>query len=380
MPRDTWGTPGRILAVRLDNVGDVLLLGPALRALKARFPASALTLLASPAGSQAAALLPWVDDLVPWRASWQDASSSLPLDPAREQELVAALRARRFDAAFIFTSFSQSVWPPAYACYLAGIPVRVGQARDFGGSLLSDCVKPPADCTHQSERNLHLLEACGIPVGARDLEVCLPTGARRAADDLLRGLGLAQSPFIIAAPGASCAARRYDKARYAAALSMLGRRVGLPIILAGHAREAVLLREIKAASRSRHVLVPPRDTTLPELAALIRRARLLVANNSGPMHLADALRCPTVVLYSGSDLEEQWRPRTALSRLLRRPTPCEPCYRFECPYRMECLDIPPREVADACEELLDRTARRAAPACDVVAGDATRDCPAEGTA
>jgi ADP-heptose:LPS heptosyltransferase len=130
------------------------------------------------------------------------------------------------------------------------------------------------------------------------------------------------------------------------------------MMLVGHPREESMLREIKCAARSRLVLTLDGDLSLQELAGLIARARLLVGNNSGPMHLADALRCPMVILYSGSDLEEQWQPRTAPARLLRRPTPCEPCYRFECPFRMECLDIAPREVAEACEEMLARTAHR----------------------
>lgn len=358
-----WSDPGRILAVRLDNAGDVVMLGPALRALKARFPASHLTLLASPAGSQAAPLLPWVDDVIATRASWQDASAALPQDPARETALIAQLRDGRFDAAFVFSSFSQSAWPPAYACYLAGIPRRLGQAKDFGGSLLTDCVKPPPDCSHQVDRNLHLLEAAGIPVARRELEICLGASARNGARDLLRRLGIAEeAPFVVAAPGASCPSRRYDARRFAEVLSLLARRTGLPLVLVGHPREAAMIRDIKTLARSRQVLALSRDTSLEEFAALIGRARLLVGNNSGPMHLADAQRCPMVILYSGTDLEEQWQPRTAPARLLRRPTPCDPCYRFECPFRLECLDIPPSEVADECEEMLARTAHRQAAA------------------
>ncbi len=349
----------RLLVVRLDNAGDVVMLGPALRVLKSAFPAARLTLLASPAGTAAAPLLPWIDDVIAWRASWQDASAALPLDPAREASLFAELRQRGFDAAFIFTSFSQSVWPPAYACYLAGIPERVGQARDFGGSLLTRQVTPPPDCSHQAERNLHLVESAGIPVARRDLEIRVHQESRAAADALLRRAGIGPAdPFVLVAPGASCAARRYDPERYGAAVSLLARRVGLPLVLVGHPREAASIERIKAVSRTRRAVTLARDTSFAELAALVSRARLVLANNSGPMHLADAVRCPMVILYSGSELEAQWQPRTAPARLLRRPTPCEPCYRFECPYQMQCLDITPHEVVEACEEMLARTAHR----------------------
>ena len=168
----------RILAVRLDNAGDVVMLGPALRALRAFAPAGHLALLASPVGAQAAELLPEVDEVITVRAVWQDASDALAFDPDRERRLVQRLADGRFDAAFIFTSFSQSPFPAAYACYLAHVPVRAGQPGDFGGAVLSHRVPSAPGGSHQVDRNLHLLEHLGIPVPSRALRVSLTTRAR----------------------------------------------------------------------------------------------------------------------------------------------------------------------------------------------------------
>jgi ADP-heptose:LPS heptosyltransferase len=93
-------------------------------------------------------------------------------------------------------------------------------------------------------------------------------------------------------------------------------------------------------------------TTIPELAGIINRAALVIANNSGPLHFADALNRPMIILYSGTEWESQWRPRRAAATLLRRPTPCSPCFAFECPYNMECLDIEPDEVVAEALSLL----------------------------
>src|SRR5690606_20181131 len=103
-----------ILVVRLDNIGDVVMLGPALRAVKEALPESSLTLLASPAGAQAAPLMPWIDAVIEWRPVWQDVGGHMPHDPGRERELVELLAERRFDAALIFTSFSQTPQVPGY--------------------------------------------------------------------------------------------------------------------------------------------------------------------------------------------------------------------------------------------------------------------------
>src|SRR5947209_11974389 len=100
-----WLTAKHILAVRLDNIGDVVMLGPALRAMKETSPQARLTLLASPAGSTAAPLLPWIDDVITWRPIWQDVGGCMPFHPARERELINMLAERQFDAALIFTSF-----------------------------------------------------------------------------------------------------------------------------------------------------------------------------------------------------------------------------------------------------------------------------------
>jgi len=79
----------------------------------------------------------------------------------------------------------------------------------------------------------------------------------------------------------------------------------------------------------------------------------VICNDTLPMHLADAVGTPEVVLFSGTDYEEQWRPRATAHRLLRRPTSCHPCYLFECPIGLPCLDISPEEVVENCDAVLE---------------------------
>jgi ADP-heptose:LPS heptosyltransferase len=119
----------------------------------------------------------------------------------------------------------------------------------------------------------------------------------------------------------------------------------------GSATEATLIAPIVDAVSGAVSLVG--RTTLPEFAALVERAALVVCGNSAALHLADALRRPVVVLYSGTDLESQWQPRHTASVILRRETDCHPCYRFDCPFDMECLDIAPADVVAAGLRLLE---------------------------
>jgi ADP-heptose:LPS heptosyltransferase len=365
---DHWGNVRRVLVIRLDNIGDVVMTGPALRTLRAHLPAAEITLMTSRAGAQVAPLLSWVDHLLVHRALWQDLHHALPFDPAREQGLIDTLRAGCFDVAVIFTSFSQSPYPPGYACYLAGIPVRLGQAREFGGAVLSPCVTPPADDAHQVDRNLHLLQAAGLTPAGRHLELEVPAHVIADADALLNaaGIGLDQ-PFIALAPGASCAARRYPAARYREVIHLLARNTDLPIVLLGD--EGDRERGDLAVNHPRVSSLIGR-TSVPEFAAVLQRAALVVANNSAAMHIADAFARPLVVLYSGTDHKSQWAPRGAPSVLLRRKTDCAPCYRFDCAFDMECLDIPPQAVADTVIDLLAR--QRSAPLHPRPAADSTQ--------
>jgi ADP-heptose:LPS heptosyltransferase len=348
-----WLAAKNILVVRLDNTGDVLMLGPALRALKESSPQARLTLLASPAGSAAAALLPWIDATIVWRAVWQDAGQGaqrLPLDPAREYELIEQLRACQFDAALIFTSFSQTPHTPGYACYLAGIPLRAGESSEFGGSVLTTELRGAPLAMHQVERNLRLVEHLGFVVRDRRLQFVLSEEQREATLAHLARVGLDPArPFILVHPGASARARRYPAARYGQVVRLLQER-GWPVLVTGTAREQELMAKMRQCAGDFPLLLG--ETTLSEYAALVERAALVICNNTLPLHLADAAQTPVLSLYSGTDYEEQWQPRVTRARLLRRETPCHPCFLFECPIGQPCLDITPAEVVTAAEELL----------------------------
>jgi ADP-heptose:LPS heptosyltransferase len=346
----------RILAIRLDNIGDIVMLSPALRALRSAYPVAHITLMASPAGSQVAPLLPWVDDVIVWRAVWQEIGKDLPVEPEKEYALVALLEKHQFDAAFIFTSFSQSPYPPAYASYLAGIPIRVGQSEAFGGGLLSHWVKPLAVETYQVERNLHLLREVGIPAAEEQMELQTGPDEISSVEAMLGAAGIgAGVPFMVLAPGASAAARRYDETRFEQVVQQLTGTTSMPLVLIGSRREVGKFPRLETLAKNHpmvHSLIG--QTTVTELAETIRRSAVVLCNNSGSMHIAAAFQRPTVILFSGTETMEQWLPRNARMRVLNQPTECTPCRDFQCRYNMECLDIPAEEVITAVVELLEQ--------------------------
>ena len=337
--------------MRLDNIGDVIMTSPVLRSLKENLPQSRLTLMASPGGSLAAPLLPWIDDALTWRVLWQDLGR-LEFDPSREWQLINTLKERQFDAAIILTSFSQSPYPAAFVSCLAGIPLRLGESKETSGTILTHEVFSAPDETHQVERNLRLIESVGFHIRDRTLKIQIPETATQTTTQQLIQHGLSHNaPFIVLNPWTSCQSRNYDTERFAIAARQLADITGWKVIVTGVEKDRDRSGIVMDILCDRAIDLIG-QTTLSELAALIANARLMLSNNTSTMHLADATRTPSVILFAGTELECQWQPRSCRSRLLRQPTPCSPCYAFTCPYNLECLDIAPEEIVTASLDLL----------------------------
>lgn len=337
--------------MRPDNIGDVVLAGPLLRALRAHLPEAHIGLLASPAGGKAAPLLPWIDEVVEARPVWQDLGDRLPFDPERERAFIDALRHGAWDATVIATSFRQSAWPPAYAAYLAGIPVRIGFAPDFGGSVLSHRVTPPDPAVHQAVRNLELLDRLGVKTGSADLELRLPEAAIARASSVVAAAGASPGEPIVVVPGASAPARRMAPQRFGAAAAVAARETGRPVVVVGTARERSLVDAVVEACPGATAIAG--ELTVPEFAAVVASAAGVLCGNSAALHIADAFARPLVAAFGGTDLASQWEPRRSRASLASVPVACSPCYRIECPIDHPCMDLDPEVLGRRLAALMD---------------------------
>jgi ADP-heptose:LPS heptosyltransferase len=357
-----WREARRVLAIRLDNLGDVLVTTPAIHAIKESLPGAELTLLASPVGAQAGRLNPDVDDVIVYQAPWMDPWHRLPRDPGREQQMIATIRQRGFDAAIIFTSFRQSPLPAAYLCYLADIPLRAAASIDGPGSLLTTRHKHPERMMHEVERGLDLVGALGMGTSARDLVLAVPEEAGAAVADLLRGYDVAPAreyrrrPLVVLHPGCSMPARTYPWEMFAAVVDLLVERLGATVALSGVEDERALVAQLREHVRpeNRPATIPLAGALpFPQFCALIEAADLTVTNNTGPMHVSAALKTPVVALFALTNPPEQWGPWHVPHRQLFHDVSCRICYSRVCPYGHECLRlVTPETVLDAAAELL----------------------------
>lgn len=350
----TWTEARHILCVRLDALGDVLMTTPALRALKHGRPDTRLALLTSTAGTEIARLVPEVDAVIGYDAPWMKATPPRP-DGRGDQAMVERLGRAGFDAAVVFTAYSQSPLPAALLCYLANIPLRLAHCHENPYQLLSDWVadpEPTGGIRHEVRRQLDLVAAVGCATPDERLSVRVPDEARRRVVALLGELGVRRDrPWVVLHPGASAPSRRYPADSYAQAAGQLVREDDWQVVLTGAAAEGPLVEQIQRQMMAPSVSLAGR-LAIDELAAVLSLAPLLIANNTGPAHLAAAVGTPVVDLYALTN--PQHTPWGVASRVLSHDVDCKYCYRSVCPMRHHnCLRlIPPADVVTAARELL----------------------------
>jgi ADP-heptose:LPS heptosyltransferase len=305
----------RVLVARLDNEGDVLLAGPAIRAVAAT--ADHVTLLCGPRGRRAADLLPGVDEVLEWRAPWIDPEPG----PVRREQVLALeadLRSRAYDEALLLTSFHQSPLPLALVLRMAGVARIAAHSEDYPGALLDVRHPDPGD-VHEVERGLGLAATLGYALPADDdrrLRI------RREAEPP----GWLEAPYVVVHPGASVPARAWGAEANHQLVAALSAR-GVRVVVTGGPAE----RDLTARVAGDDGVDLGGRTTLATLAEAIAGAAALVVGNTGPAHLAAAVGTPVVSLFAPTVPPARWRPWCVPHELLFVDVPCAGCRARRCP-------------------------------------------------
>ncbi|MFL6716745.1 MAG: lipopolysaccharide heptosyltransferase II [Burkholderiaceae bacterium] len=347
-----WRDARHILCIRLDYLGDVLMCTPAMRALRESGPDRRLALLSSPGGAAVASFVAGIDMAIAFQAPWMKHGAAQ--DANAVPAMAEKLRAERFDAAVIFTTYSQSALPAAMLCQMAGIPLRLAHCRENPYQLLSDWVpetEPQQQVRHEVRRQLDLVASIGCRASDERLSFAVPDGdlawARAALAECDIGPG---TRWVLMHPGATAASRRYPPAQWAEALRLLAAS-GMQAVFTGSADEAALIDGIREAAGIRSHSLAGR-ATLGQLGALIALAPVMVSNNTGPAHIAAALGTPLVELYALTN--PQHTPWQSPSRVLFHDVDCRNCYKSVCPEgHHDCLSkVAPARVVEAVQSLL----------------------------
>jgi heptosyltransferase II len=340
------------IMVRAPNwIGDAVMALPALEALRARFPEADITAVSKP----------WVSEIY---ENHPAVSRQIIYDSEGEHKgaagfwrLVQVLKKEHFDAAILL----QNAFHAAWMAWCARIPVRVGYARDGRSKLLTEALEVPSRAArgHHAYYYLQMLFRVGIIEkwdAIEGVHLVLNKSEQKWAREHLQSMGLGGLRFLVGIhPGASFGpAKRWLPERFAELADRLIEALHADILIFGSEAEKLLAEEI--AEQMQHVpSIVSGSTTLRQLMALFAQCRLVVSNDSGPMHLAAGLGVPQLAVFGSTD-EHATGPMSARARVVKHEVPCSPCGLRECPIDFRCMTgLAVDEVYRAALEVVKQT-------------------------
>ena len=347
----------RILLIQPSRIGDIIFSLPTLQALRRTFPRAHIAWLVDERCRDLVEGHPALDEtiVVPFKAIEQALKRrEWPWVWQTFSALKRTLRAGSFDLSLDLHGLAKS----ALLVLLAGAPRRLGSANTNGMKELSGWfsreISPGADDRHTVERNLAVIRFLGGRVETPEFHLPVSEAVRREVGDILAEEGCGdQDPLIVIHPGAGWLSRRWPAERYAALIGRLRQTLPAQIALIGGAeggsKEDQLFQDLFS-----QVQVPVinlvRRLGLKQLGALFQRAQLFIGNEAGPMHLANALGLPAVVLI-GPTIPERTGPYGTTARVVRKAVGCNPCRERNCP-DLKCMQaIEVRDVEEAAYSL-----------------------------
>jgi heptosyltransferase-2 len=349
--------PRRILVRGVNWLGDAVMTTPALLRLREKFPGAHLTLLTPEKLRELWLHHPAVDETIPFTTS--DSVFTIG----------KKLHAGNFDLALVLPNSPRS----ALEVFLAGIPQRIGYARPWRNFFLTQAVLPRAGAVkmrkpstaeiqcliagekignwkleignskaHQIHEYLHLADALGADPEPLAPQLFVTPEEIEAAEKKF-GLENISQPILGLNPGAEYGpAKRWPVEKFIAAAKEIQQRTGCAWLLFGGNSDAAITSQIESAIRNPQSAIfnLAGKTSLRELMALLTICRVLLTNDTGPMHVAAALGTRVVVPFGSTspELTGPGLPGDARHRLLKSDAPCSPCFRRECPIDFRCMN------------------------------------------
>lgn len=339
------GPRKRILIVSVNWIGDVIFMTPFIRAVREAYPESYIACLIHPRCREIIESNPRLNEIITYDEEGVHKSLWGKI------VLVDLLRGKKFDTAFILhRSFTK-----ALLVYLAGAGERIGYSTKHRSSLLTAAVEEPAEAVHKVEYFLNLAKAAGIASRDDSYEFFIRDPDRQFIGKLLKDEGVEDADTLITiCPGGNWDPKRWPKENFAKAADLMAAQFGARIAIAGAAKDAALAGEIKGMMKAVPVITCGR-TTLGQLGALLERSGLVVANDTGPMHIAVSVKTKVIALFGPTSPHLTGPYGRGSYRVISRNDTCDiPCYDFTCKDNRCMAAITVEEVFAAAKEMMSR--------------------------
>ncbi|MEX2236331.1 MAG: glycosyltransferase family 9 protein [Dehalococcoidia bacterium] len=306
MKKPRWVGNERVVVFRTEDIAQLVMATPALRAIREALPDGQITLLTSHTAAGLAPCLEGVDEVIPFTTLWADRRGELAFDPEREEGFVEELRGGKYAAAIILNNQTQSSLPAAYACYMAGIPLRLARSAEVAGSLLTHRVRGFGE-GHEIERCLEVVGTWGFDTSDKAPSLVTPPKVRATVDLLLKNHGVAGRPYVVVHGSPEAGRSDATIKAFARAITELADRFGYLTLMTGLPDERLAIQWV-AGEAGTPSLVIAGETSVAELATVIEGAAIVVAANASPAHIASAYGVPSMLICEGTRPPAQWLP------------------------------------------------------------------------
>jgi len=336
----------RILIMRTDRIGDVLLSTPVIKALREAYPYSYLAMMVSPYAREIVEGNPYLDEVILYDKDSQHKSWISSFKLARQ------LASKRFDLAIILHPTNRV----HLLAYLCGIPMRIGYDRKFG-FLLTNRLKhlKQRGEKHELDYNLDMVEYLGIEPKSKQLFMPIKEDSEQWVKVLLEKSGISFKDKLLGLhPGASCPSKVWPLERFAEVADRLADKYGFKVIIVSGKNDSAKAKVVAQAMKSPAVNLAG-ETSLSQLACLLKRCALFISNDSGPVHLAVAVGVPVISIFGRQQAglsPKRWGPLGAKDKVLHKSAGCIECLAHNCVKSFACLKaITVEDVITAAESV-----------------------------
>jgi len=337
----------RILIVRTDRIGDLLLSTGVIKAIRERYPHAYIAMMVSGFTKEIVEGNPYLDEVITYDKDGKHKSWY------RSLKFSQNLKKKRFDLALILHPTNRV----HLVTFLAGIPRRVGYDRKLG-FLLTDRLKHKKQLgeKHESEYNLDLVRYLGIEPAENSLLMPIRPESEKWAEELFKQKKIDKSHRLIAIhPGASCPSKIWPNERFASLADKLIEKHAAQILLIAGPQDIALAEKILKHMRQ-SVIDLSGKTSLSQLASLLKRCDLFISNDSGPVHIASALGVPVISIFGRKQAglsPMRWGPLGLKGKFLHKDVGCLECLAHNCVKEFACLKaITVDDVLKAADALL----------------------------
>ena len=323
--------PKNIVILRTDRIGEVLLSTAAVTALRRRYPECKITFVTSEYSRPLVEGRTDIKEVITVDTFTKDGWVSKAI------VLASILRREKFDVAVVLNPHKML----HLACFLAGVPHRIGYDRKWG-FLLTDKITDERDKgeKHEVEYTMDLLRLLGVTAPAPKVSLHVGVASDDAVDDILYSKGARPGrSLVVVHPGSSNPAKIWPGERYSELIRRIKTEMDVDVaVLGGRSEKDLAEKIIKEAAVDVLSLVAELD--LKELGAILKRSDLFIGNDAGPMHMASALHTPVIAIF-GRNIPgvspRRWRPWGEGNVVFHETPGCDPCHDTTCPYDYKCL-------------------------------------------